>query len=193
MNSIILMGIKHCGKTTQAKLISKYLNIPFFDTDDEIFKQTKKTARQIYNQEGEEFFKIAEENACKVIANKISKQKKAIIATGGGICNNKNALEVLRPLGTFVFLQTEESIATNRIIEEVSFTQDGKICNVPSYIAKKNPHTKDDVRTIFHDFYVKRNAKYLSLCDVSVKQNSMPEQENMLYILNALGISKNKV
>ena len=36
--NIFLMGIKHCGKSTQARLLSKFYSCPAFDTDDLIFE-----------------------------------------------------------------------------------------------------------------------------------------------------------
>ena len=54
MSSIILLGIKHCGKSTQGKLLAKYFNCPFFDTDDEIEVLTGKSPRQIYTEQGKE-------------------------------------------------------------------------------------------------------------------------------------------
>ena len=34
-NSIVLMGCKHCGKSTQGKLLAEKLGVSFFDTDEE--------------------------------------------------------------------------------------------------------------------------------------------------------------
>ena len=51
MASIILMGIKHCGKSTQAALISKKLNMPKYDTDDVVEKLSGKTPRELYVQD----------------------------------------------------------------------------------------------------------------------------------------------
>ena len=52
MRSIILLGIKHCGKSTQGKLLSNHLGCPFFDTDDEVTKLTGKSPRELYIQLG---------------------------------------------------------------------------------------------------------------------------------------------
>ncbi|WP_191014265.1 shikimate kinase [Treponema zioleckii] len=39
---LILMGIKHCGKSTQGKLLANHFDCNFFDTDDVILELTKK-------------------------------------------------------------------------------------------------------------------------------------------------------
>ena len=50
MKTIVLMGIKHCGKSTQGKIISQKLGLPFYDTDDVITLLTGKTPREIYTE-----------------------------------------------------------------------------------------------------------------------------------------------
>ena len=62
--AIILMGIKHCGKSTQAALLSDFFKVPCFDTDDLILEMTGKSPRELFTQSGEEAFKTAEKNAC---------------------------------------------------------------------------------------------------------------------------------
>lgn len=188
MSSIILLGIKHCGKSTQGKLLAKHFDCPFFDTDDEVTVLTGKNPRQIYTEQGKEAFLEAEKLACEKLADKLSSINKAVIATGGGICNNPAALEVLHKLGTFVFLNADEKTAANRIVWEIKYDSDGKMKNLPAYIANKNPANVKDVRAIFHDFYIERQKIYEDLCDIEVKmEHSASKSENMERIVNALG------
>ena len=117
MSSIILLGIKHCGKSTQGKLLAKHFSCPFFDTDDEVTALTGKSPREIYSELGKEAFIEAEKNACQNLVEKILSQASAstaqsqaeanvsVIATGGGICNNPAALEILHKIGKFVFFE----------------------------------------------------------------------------------------
>lgn len=199
MSSIILLGIKHCGKSTQGKLLAKYFNCPFFDTDDEVEVLTGKSPRQIYTEQGKEAFLEAEKLACEKLSEKIpgqaqkdglqadSKNVACVIATGGGICNNPAALEVLHKLGTFVFLNADEKTAANRIVWEIKYDSDGKMKNLPAYIANKNPKNVKEVRAIFHDFYTERQKIYEGLCDIEVKmEHSSSKSENMERILNNL-------
>ena len=185
--SIVLMGIKHCGKSTLGKALAKYYACPFFDTDDVITEIAQKTPRQIYSEEGQSGFLKAEANACKFLSEKKQKSPAmfpCVIATGGGICSNKEAISFLRSLnGLFIFLQVKEELAADRIIKESTFeenteTHEKHIANLPAYIAKKNPHTLQDVRNIFHEFYVERTGLYNSLADFSVTLDSSSIEEN---------------
>lgn len=186
--SIILMGIKHCGKSTQGRIISKKLSVPFFDTDDVIFEMTGKTPRQIYTELGNEGFQEAEEKACSFLQEKInsSAEKNAVIATGGGICTNKKALDVLKKIGTFVFLKTPERIASFRVLREISVAQDGSLLNVPAFIAKKNPRSIADAKKIFHDFFIERELIYEQLADVIIDMSGSSKEANARKIIETV-------
>lgn len=186
--SIILMGIKHCGKSTQGRIISKKLSVPFFDTDDVIFEMTGKTPRQIYTELGNEGFQEAEEKACSFLLEKInsSAEKNAVIATGGGICGNKKALDVLKKIGTFVFLKTPERIASFRVLREISVAQDGTLLNVPAFIAKKKPRSVADAKKIFHDFFIERECIYEQLADVVIDMSSSSKEANAAKIIESV-------
>lgn len=187
MKSIILLGIKHCGKSTQGKLLSKHFNCPFFDTDDEITFLTGKTPREIYSENGKEAFLQAEKNACENLVKKTENEDKIVIATGGGICNNNEALEILHKNGTFIFMNADEETAVSRIIREIKYDDDCSMKNLPAYIAKENPANIADVRRIFHNFYEKRQKLYKSLCDIQVDlEHNSSKQDNLNKILNMI-------
>lgn len=183
----ILFGIKHSGKSTQGRLLADKMECPFFDIDDILKQQTGLFARDIYLQNGPSGFMIAEENACRLLAEKYS-GKKVIISTGGGICDNAPALQFLRDMGTFVFLETPEKIAADRIVHKMTMQPDGTISDIPAYIAKKDPHTEDDVRAFFHTFYAARTAIYKVIADIAVQLEDAPKESNLERILKALNM-----
>lgn len=179
MDCIILMGIKHCGKSTQARLLSNKLNIASYDTDDVICEITGKGPREIYNEGGQEAFKEAETEACRHLAQRIAdKSELAVIATGGGICCNEDALAVLRPLGKFVFLNIPEVTVADRIVREVTEGADGSLENLPAYIARKSPHSILEVRSIFHNFYVEREKLYSKIADIRIDMGRESRETN---------------
>ena len=171
--AIILLGIKHSGKSTQGKLLAKELNCPCLDVDDAIAKLFKKTAREIYTEKGPMGFMYAEEVACQKIAETY-KNRQIIISTGGGICDNAPALLFLRPLGDFVYLQVDE-------------LPDGRWINLPAYIAIKNPKDEVTIRKLFHSFYEERSEAYKQIADVTVSANEKVKEDNTKLILSVLG------
>lgn len=186
--SIILMGIKHCGKSTQGKLLASSLNLPFFDTDDLIFEQTKKTPREIYNEFGKEKFIESELLACEYLMQKTNGER-FVLATGGGICENKCALELLHKNGIFIFLSGSEELSSARIMSEITIASNGELQNVPSFIAKNNPRTIEDARAVFHNFYVERYKIYSEIADFCVNMENVSKEENASHILNLVSAS----
>ncbi len=181
---LILMGIKHCGKSTQGKLLANHFDCNFFDTDDVILELTKKSPREIYSRSGKDAFMKAEKDACAHLQKKIS--KKAVIATGGGICNNSEAIKILKEMGMLIFLNSDETTACDRIIKEIVIEQDGILQNLPAYIAKENPKSINEVRESFHKFYAERQKLYKSICDIEVALKPVSKQENTALILASL-------
>ena len=90
-NSIVLMGLKHCGKTTQGKLLAENFSVPFFDTDNVLEEIVGTSFRKYYADKGPAAFALAEEEACHKIVSE-HPDDRIVVATGGGICDNAPAL-----------------------------------------------------------------------------------------------------
>ena len=61
------MGCKHCGKSTQGRIIAQKLGCKFFDTDDVIKRFSGIDVRDYYKQNGASVFMQLEEKVCKKI------------------------------------------------------------------------------------------------------------------------------
>ena len=72
-----MMGV---GKSTIGRLLAKRLNIKFVDVDRIIEKNERKTIKQIFDENGETYFRKLE----KKITLKLLKNKKVVVALGGG-------------------------------------------------------------------------------------------------------------
>lgn len=182
--NIILLGIKHSGKSTQGKLLAKKLNCAFCDSDEVIVKMTGKTPREIYDESGADAFMQIELDACKKIIE--DRRKKVVVATGGGICDNVAAVELLGAFGKFVFLETPEKIASDRIVRKISIGADGKMENLPAYIKKENPQDIMDVRKIFHEYYERRTKAYRKIAAVTIRLDNAPIWKNAELIWEAV-------
>lgn len=186
--SIILVGIKHSGKSTQGRALAARYNCEFFDTDDVIQELMGKSPREIYNTEGKESFLGAEKLACQHLKSTLE-TKQIVVATGGGICENEEALRFLATNSIFVYLNVDEKTAADRIVREAKTDGKNNITDqssLPSYIAKKNPATIDDVRTYFHNFYEERTKKYSMLADITINPGTMPPAKVTEKIVSSL-------
>ena len=57
---IILIGYMGAGKTTVGRALSKELNIPFYDLDWYISNRMRKTVKQLFDEKGEDGFRLIE-------------------------------------------------------------------------------------------------------------------------------------
>lgn len=184
--AIILLGIKHSGKSTQGRMLAERRGCPFIDIDTVITEMTGSSPRTIYTEQGAAGFMAAEEAACAQTARRYGGAD-VVIATGGGICDNAPALEELRSLGEFVFINADENTAAGRILKKAVRNEDGSWKNLPAYIAQAQPKSEAEIREIFHSFYETRTRTYGQIADITISTQNRTKQENADYIAETLG------
>ena len=185
--SVVLMGCKHCGKSTQGRLLAQKYGVDFFDTDDVIARLRGMDVRTLYRSKGVSEFTLAEEEACREIV-KNNSDRTLVIATGGGICDNPPALQALRECRTFVFLRLDIKHSIDRIMAKIEETSPGIFSGAPAYVLTENPESLDDVRAILQKKYEERYQQYARIADVIVDLKNAPVEENFKTLLGALDI-----
>ena len=78
--NLVFIGMMGSGKSSIGSMVSKKLNLNFFDTDQLIENDQKMKISKIFEIKGEAFFRDIEKN----ITLNILKNKKGVIALGGG-------------------------------------------------------------------------------------------------------------
>ena len=111
VKNIVFLGMMGSGKTTIGSLVSKKLNLNFFDIDEYIEKKIGEKISKIFDKKGEKFFRDIEEKTTL----EILKKKNIVIALGGGAFINANIRrEVLRNHISF-WLKLDDKIILKRI------------------------------------------------------------------------------
>ena len=87
--NIVFLGMMGSGKTSIGLLISKKLNLKFYDIDQIIEKKLAMSISDIFEKKGEKFFRDFEEKTTL----KILKKKRAVISLGGGAFINRKVRE----------------------------------------------------------------------------------------------------
>ncbi len=109
--NIVFLGMMGSGKTTIGKLVSKKLNLNFFDTDKAIEDELNMKISKIFKEKGESFFRELEEK----ITLDILKKKNTVIALGGGTFLNKNIREKVLTNSLSFWLKWKDEILLDRI------------------------------------------------------------------------------
>jgi len=113
---IIITGPKGVGKTTIGKKIAKLLDVPFYDTDEEIeniFNSEKPThlkCRDIYKIDKIHFRELEEQAVCN-----LAQKNYCIISTGGSTILNPKSRNILRNNSIIVFLDAEDNLLWGRM------------------------------------------------------------------------------
>lgn len=97
---IVLVGMMGAGKSTVGKALAKHLSWDFTDTDHLIEQQTGVSIPVIFEIEGEAGFRRRESTA---LAGFVGKERQ-VIATGGGIVLAEENRDVLKQIGSVVYL-----------------------------------------------------------------------------------------
>ncbi|SHF60598.1 shikimate kinase [Ornithinibacillus halophilus] len=108
MKTIYLIGFMGSGKTTVGKALHELLQLPFVDTDQWIEEITGDSIPNIFQLSGEEAFRLLELQA-------IQELSKAIIATGGGIVEKEDNIEMMKQKGIIIYLKTSLKEISQRL------------------------------------------------------------------------------
>ena len=110
--NIFLVGPMGAGKSTIGRMVAKFCQMDFYDTDEVIELRTGASIAWIFDVEGESGFRDREE---KVI-DELTRKQNIVIATGGGSIVRTINRDRLSARGTVVFLSAslEQQFARTR-------------------------------------------------------------------------------
>jgi shikimate kinase len=113
---IYLIGFSASGKSTLGKIIAEKLNYHFIDLDEAITQQQGKSINALFDEFGEEGFRKIEQ---ELLVNTIFLTETVIACGGGTPCYSDN-MEFLLRNGTTIFLEVDEAILLERMIENTA-------------------------------------------------------------------------
>lgn len=112
MKHTILLGFMGAGKTSIGKKLAKKTGIRFVDTDQMIEEQTGRVIRNIFAEDGEEFFRDLE---TELLVQLQKEEEPLVIAVGGGLPVREINRRYLKELGKTVYLKADADTLVNRL------------------------------------------------------------------------------
>lgn len=110
-DNIVLIGMKHCGKSTLGKGLAEQWECPFYDVDDLIEQMhycetdRRQTVREMFAEYGEQHFHRMENHVVCELYLKLDKPgRRAVVALGGRTAVNPTICELLGGIGLLVYI-----------------------------------------------------------------------------------------
>lgn len=159
--NVVLVGIKHAGKSSIGAAVAEEHDLLFVDSDELIetnymlVNGEKLSCREIFHKVGREAFRQLETEAIKQLIESTNEDDQSrVISVGGGVADNPGVTaEMLKQLGLVVFINVDIEFAWERVIAN----------GVPAYLEQES-----DPAAIFAEMSRKRIEFYAGNADVTV-------------------------
>jgi shikimate kinase len=106
MRRIIIIGYMGAGKTTVGRTLAQELNMTFYDLDWYIESRMRKTVKEIFDERGEEGFRLIEHN----LLHEVAEFEDVIISCGGGAPCFYDNIDYMNQQGDTVYLKATPEV-----------------------------------------------------------------------------------
>ncbi len=106
MTRVIIIGYMGSGKTTLGRALSRTMQLPFYDLDWYIETRMHRTVSQIFEERGEDGFRLVERN----MLHEVAEFEDVIISCGGGTPCFFDNMDYLNAQGDTVYLKASPSV-----------------------------------------------------------------------------------
>lgn len=166
--NIILIGFMGCGKSSIGRRLASRLGYAFLDSDELIVESAEgKSISDIFAEEGEERFRERETGALQGLIDSTS----IVLATGGGAILRPENREIIRKIGTTVWLYADPEILFERATRN-----------------RKRPLLQvENPRTTFNTLLESRLPIYKEAADLKIDASGLSHEQTVESILKAIG------
>jgi shikimate kinase len=163
--SIVLVGLMGAGKTKIGRRLAARLNLPFFDSDEEIETAAGETIEEIFLNRGEAVFRDGERRViARLLAGPVH-----VLATGGGAFMDPATRRVIAARGVSIWL---------RAGLDVLFARVSRRSNRPLL---KTP----DPRAVLAELIERRHPIYAE-ADITIDSGDGPPDATAMRVIAAL-------
>ncbi|MDR3115477.1 MAG: shikimate kinase [Treponema sp.] len=170
--SILLTGPKHAGKTSTGRVLARYWGIDCIDLDELIERKTGSSPRNLYTQSPERFRQAETEALKSLIPLKAPPGPIRVIAAGGGIIDNADAMALVKQADLVViYLEVSADTAWKRIC---------KTKPLPPFLNTDNPQ---ETHKALHQ---RRAAAYKTCAHIGIQAEAKGAEQIATEIIRAL-------
>lgn len=109
--TVALVGMMGAGKTAVGRAVAAKLAVPFLDSDAEIEAAANLSVPEIFERDGEEFFRKRETE----VISRLLDERSGILSTGGGAFLAKVNRDNISARGVSLWLNADLSLLWNRV------------------------------------------------------------------------------
>lgn len=109
--TIAMVGMMGSGKTAVGGEVARRLDVPFIDSDHEIVKAANATIAEIFERDGEPFFREKETQ----VLDRLLQGPPCILSTGGGAFLAERNRALIAQHGKAVWLDADIDLLWNRV------------------------------------------------------------------------------
>lgn len=107
----MLVGMMGAGKTAIGTAVARDLAVPFLDSDVEIERASNMTIAEIFERDGEPFFREKETQ----VIRRLLRTQRCVLSTGGGAYMSERNRRIIHDSGIAVWLKADLDLLWARV------------------------------------------------------------------------------
>ncbi len=111
LKTVVMVGMMGAGKTAVGRALASRLQVPFLDSDTEIETAANMTIPEIFERDGEPFFRLKESQ----VINRLLEEERGVLSTGGGAFLAPRNRRMISAKGVSVWLNADLGVLWNRV------------------------------------------------------------------------------
>ncbi len=109
--TVVMVGMMGAGKTAVGTALARLLAVPFVDSDEEIVRAANRTIAEIFERDGESFFRTRETE----VILRLLRGVPCVLSTGGGAFLSQNNRAQISQAGVSVWLRADLDLLWHRV------------------------------------------------------------------------------
>lgn len=109
--TVVMVGMMGAGKTAIGTALARALDVPFLDSDEEIVKAANMSIAEIFERDGEPFFRRKESQ----VIERLLETERCVLSTGGGAFLSPENRQMISEKGVSVWLCADLDLLWSRV------------------------------------------------------------------------------